>query len=351
MAADENIFSKILAKTTDESGVSFPDDISNYLKSNLDKYYDSLRKFYLNAYEKGIKKPNSYVVFVARRCAVLGSLFLRSFKNEFTAYDYSKIHESIYTDAGFRALVLDIADKCCNDFNYECNIYLYDDILIHGRAISSLLSCAEDIFVSEYRLQLNNKPDEHNRYSDEDLAAKFLSFVHIETAAQSKNQLLLKRRFSNRVENELQEGFEKSDANEWRDKSYRCADTILHSDTPNACFIPHIKLNDDGLNTISDLFSNIGGAEKSRFEFISTKYKDRQLDTYTWLLPMADKTQAVFTIRCTKDYVIPFALLPECSQEKMDYFSLEKRKVISGIVLRQHNGVSDWFSEYRTLSI
>ncbi len=344
MAADENIFLKILAQPTGESDFSSHGDLSQYLENKLGEYYNSLRQFYMNAFNKGINKSNSYIVFVARRCAVLGSLFLRSFKNEFTANDYSKIYESIYTDAGFRSLVLDIADKCCSDFNYECNIYLYDDILIHGRAISSLLSCAEDIFVSEYRLQLNNKPDEHNQYSDEDLAAKFLSFIHIETAAQSKNQLLLKRRFSNRVENELQEGFEKSDANEWRDKSYRCADTILHSDTPNACFIPHIKLNGYGFNTIRDLFGNIGGAGKSRFEFISTEYKDRQLDTYTWLLPMADKAQAVFTIRCTKDYVIPFALLPECSQEKMDYI---EEKILQKI---RFNAVGDFADKANELT-
>lgn len=319
LAADENIFLKILAKPTDKSDFSSPGDISRYLERKLGKYYNSLRRFYMNAFKKGINNSNTYVVFVARRCAVLGSLFLRSFKNEFNIDDYSKIHDSIYTDAGFRSLVLTIAYNCYRDFNYECNIYLYDDILIHGRAISSLLSCAEDIFVSEYRLLLNDRPDEYNKCSDEDLAAKFLSFIHIETAAQSKNQLLLKRRFSNRVENELQEGFEKSDANEWRDKSYQCADAILHSDTPNACFSPNLKLNSVGYDIIHTLFSSLGGVEKSRFQFIRTEYKGRSLDTYTWLLPVADKAQAVFTIRCTKHYIIPFALLPECSQEKMDY--------------------------------
>lgn len=322
MATDKNIYFKILEYNEGERRFKNSQCVDNYLKDNLLDCYDSLRKFYLDAFVNSVSEERTYTVFVARRCAVLGILFLRALESNFTLEEYDRLQRSIFTDAGFRALVQQIAKKCYDDFNYNCRIYLYDDILIHGRAIGGLLSYAEDIFIETYQQLHNNECDLQKKfrtkYSVEELDAKFLKMIHIKTAVQSKNTLLLKPRFEAQLDNDFKKGCEQLNANEWRKRSYRCANAILNSDIPNACFIPHLKINRHGRECLKQRVNGVGGVGSSRFEFVTTVYKKRSLDTYTWLLPVADKAKAIFTIRCTNDYLIPFAFLPECRQDKME---------------------------------
>lgn len=321
LAIDENIYIKILADSEKQRRFISAEDVDEYLQEVLGDCYNHLKTFYLSAFKNCIEVDGTYIVFVARRCAVLGGLFLRAFENQFTKNEFQHLQDNIYTDAGFRALVANIAKECYKDFSYNCFVNLYDDILIHGRAIGGLLSSAEDVFIKKYQQLRDMELDEEKKcsstVSEYDLVTKFLNMVHIQTATQSKYTLLLNQRYVLRIENN---GFaderDVTEANEWRKRSYRCADAIFNSDVPNACFVPHIKINQQGKEVLRGTFLN-NKVNNSRFDCVTTQYKKRSLDTYTWLLPATNKAKAIFTVRCTSDYLIPFAFLPACSSLKM----------------------------------
>ncbi len=361
MIIDENIYIKILADSENQRRFMSAKDVDIYLQNVLADCYDHLRYFYLTAFRKSVGIENAYIVFVARRCAVLGDLFLRTFECEFSKDEYRYLQENIYTDAGFRALVINIAKKCYKDINYSCTVNLYDDILIHGRAIGGLLSSAEDIFVRQYQKLCEVELDEGRKSSstvaEHQLVAKFLNMVHIRTAAQSECTLLLNPRYVSRIQNDFENECDITVANEWRRRSYRCADAIFNSDVPNACFVPHIKMNNQGRSVLRQTF--LDKKNQSRFQFITTKYKKRTLDTYTWLLPATNKAKAIFTVRCTDDYLIPFAFLPACSSDKMKLIEnaiLDKlqRSIFVGEYFRDSSVLSNLlrvWSDYEAISV
>ena len=272
-----------------------------------------LLNFYRNALslteeEKHGKKV--YRVFIGRRSFVTACLYIKHHEEQID----HQIINSVYSDGGLRVLAKNLADelyqaKQNNDISLiikwmEQSIFLYDDVLIYGRALGSLLAAAEEIFADRY-LELSGFEGNPKRLRD-----IFLRFIKIKTAVKNSQPNLLRVRYWQCL---MDEEIKETQPNKWRCFSYDIAERIYHSDIPNAAFIPAICFSGDNYisNYIKDRFIYCGdnGMLKD-FQHTTNKYNDRSLDTFIRLLSSGNSIKAFLTVRCTQQYIIPFVFLP-----------------------------------------
>ena len=261
-----------------------------------------------------------YRVFVGRRCFVSAGKFIEKYNVN------NDIVNTVYSDGGMRILAKTLAEQYYNDSIASPEhpkllstfIFLYDDILIHGRALGGLLSRSEEIFAETF-LSLAGAGCQ---LTPEQLYDIFLNRVFITTAFRNTYPNLLKARYKKRLVENEENTYEPS---LWRKYSYEIADTLYRSDMPNAAFIPAIKLENAKANKdIQNHYWNSKGIGKlNGFEFTWNYYKQRTLVTFMSLLTADECLNAVMTIRMTEKYIIPFIFLPPLNRKQYVFLTEE----------------------------
>ena len=317
---------------TQSSGVFSPNGENRISTGNS---FEVLNEFFSNAFSylegEKEKKSDVYRVFIARRCFVLACDFLRENSGK---YD-REILDSVVSDGGFRIVVQEIAEKFYKNNNYRCVVLLFDDILIHGRAVGSFLSSAENIFVSTYELY---QADSEMKYSEDELRDIFLSFVTVITAYKNTQPTLLKERYRqvfliNRVN--------EAEPNVWRSIISDIAEGLFVSDIPNAAFVPAIRINNSCFPYTSEEiraeFSEYKNRLPKEIRFCDNNYRGRTIDSYIYPVSSSGQVRSVMTLRCTKDYIVPFVFLPSFSSERFDYLV---ERIIDRIYLSDYRNSS-----------
>lgn len=306
--------------------------ISQTLKSENDNSFLSLSDiqvnkrfidFYKSAFEPfSFEIDNNttvYRIFVGRKCFVTANKYIKVYGSEIN----SCVLNNIYSDGGLLILAAELAKKYfeikktqCDSENIEFNylIILYDDILIHGRSLSGLLSNAEDVFADTF-LKLAKKENISIMEKNE-LFDVFLNRVIISTAFVNKNPNLLNYRYKKRILKNSENAYEPS---VWRKFSYEIAEQIFRLDIPNAAFIPSLCF--DALfksDTVKNNFESAKNIESLvGFRRIDSTYKNRKLNCYIFLDTKNNSLNYSLTIRSTDSYIIPFVFLPPLSTKQM----------------------------------
>lgn len=96
------------------------------------------------------------------------------------------------------------------------------------------------------------------------------------------------------------------------------ADAIFRSPIVNACFIPTVNLTADNCPITPDLLRQKFSQQTVPFDILhqSTCYRNRNMDSYIWLLPSRNKIYTALTIHCTETYLVPFVFLPKLTKSQ-----------------------------------
>ncbi len=286
------------------------------IKESLGEHFTTINSFFRTAFKLidfAINGAEVFVVFIARRCFVLACVFLRSLYSEHED-KYLDYLSKIYSDGGLRILAKRIARNYFINDDYKCIIFLFDDILIHGRAVSGLLSSAEEIFAEEYLTLKRLNPGIGREYTKKQLYDKFLEFIIIKTGYTSTQPDLLRERYKARLD---RDDVLMATPRKWRDASNRISKLIYQSETPNAAFVPGLLFSDRFLNRDIIRESFISAKNDYResaicdWKYIKNDYKGRNTDFYMLAIPSYGDVHTVFTIRCTDNYLMPLVFLPK----------------------------------------
>lgn len=251
---------------------------------------------------------NLFVVFVARRCFVLSRLYLNEYiiNKKLDQVSIQKIKSHIFTDSAFRMLSLTLSEKCYKT-DYVFSVLLCDDILIHGRSIGELLSSAESLFIKKYYELSEIKKIDYEL--NEQISKKFLHNIKIKTIFRNESDFLLHSRFLSCLDRVNPENI--LPPSKWREISYAYSRLIAESDIPNVTFVASILKIDDSLSDFAPkLLSNQG------YCHVNNDYLGRKLDNYIKVLNVNDDVKALYTVRITDKYIVPFIFLPEISNYK-----------------------------------
>lgn len=141
-------------------------------ESSLHKNYDHFYRFYQKVWEQ----PHAYIVMNARRCFNLNHIF-----------------EQVRTGAGRtisnNALLLCAGDiaRFFREHGRFPSILIVDDLVLHGRGISKLLSDLEELIVEE----LGDSDEEMSQYKRHYIRRSLASAIDIFTFAANKQPLLV----------------------------------------------------------------------------------------------------------------------------------------------------------------
>lgn len=318
------------------------------IKKRLGTHFERIRDFFSEAFElidASIGGANVFVVFIARRCFVLACIFLRLFFSN--SENYIEKQNRVFSDGGLRILAKRLAREFFKDNGYRCKIFIFDDILIHGRALGGLLSGIEDIFAQEYLFLRKLNPDYGRDYTRTELYDIFLSFVYVKNAYMNIQPNLLRDRYKSRLCSKNNQSIPR----EWRKASNSMANLIFNSTIPNAAFVPGILFNNSNFfnkDIIRHKFfeqmhkNNVDTIQN--WKYIKNEYKGREMDVYLDAVPSYRDVYSVFSIRCTEHYIMPFVFLPMLDEKKYDY--LEK----TIIVKLDGRGYKDALKLYRFFS-
>lgn len=300
----------------------------------LGRYCESIENFFADAFQAvdlAINGANVFVVFIARRCFVLACIFLRLLRPDAVSASFLKY---IYSDGGMRVLAKQLAKEVYENKDYHCQIRLYDDILIHGRAIGSLLSNAEEIFADEYLQLCEDNSERDVFYTRDQLYERFLSFVEIKVGYANTQPNLLRLRYKKKLE----VVHNNAEPHEWRDVSDRIANLIFNAEIPNAAFIPGILLNDkssDNRESIQQKYQQLQKREGLlNCIYIRNKYREREMDSYIISVPSHEDIHSIFSVRCTDHYIIPFVFIPKLNEQMVKTIT---DKIISTLSERGFN--------------
>jgi len=306
---------------------------SSTIESTLCEHYEYMKDLFLDAFsllDRAVDGADVFVVFIARRCFILSALFLRSLIHRLGYERYFERQRHILSDGGLRIQVKTIAEKFFYDDSYKCEIYLYDDILIHGRSIGSLLSSAESIFANTYLALKEKNPAEGRDYTRTELHDIFLNFVTIKIGYINTQPNLLRERYKSKLTITSKNYVE---PRIWRDMSNRITKLIFDAQIPNAAFIPGImfgRISDiSSRQTVKKRFAHFMDVNHGfrTWRCVESEYNDRKMDCYLAVIPSETNIQSVFSIRCTDNYMIPFVFLQRIDSQWL-------LKIENGIVSR-----------------
>ena len=283
-------------------------------------------------------------VFIGRRSFVKAFLYIQEHQID------EKICETVYSDVGFRVLAAKLGAEFVKAFTekqidnfFNNRVFLYDDILIHGRALSGLLSAAEEIFISSFE----QAAPKGLALPRDVLSAIFLSIVTIKTAVQNNQAILLPRRFKMTHD---KGSSKKMNPCSWRRFSSEIAEEIYNSGIPNAAFMPGVLFDENSgfRQMLSERFRGL--SEQGLlldFGFSETAYRGRNMDSYISFQFEEDSLLAVFTIRCTDKYLIPFVFLPGISDKQFSLLTKHISDRIKLYSLDLGKLTEELFDEYR----
>lgn len=308
----------------------FPD-----LKKWLGEHFNKIDQLFRVAFKlidlADLSGVDVFVVFVARRCFILACIFLRSLIPSIGEEKYLFRQKRVYSDGGLRILAKELARKFFRNDSYSCKIFLFDDIMIHGRAIGGLLSSAEDIFAQEYISLREINPGRGKGYTKSELYDKFLDFIIIKSCYISTQPNLLRERYKSRIDNE---NTEYAEPQKWRSASNKISNLIFNSPIPNAAFVPGLLFNHHNSLNKERIYNSFFVALDSKqsstlcdWIYIRNEYKGRKMDSYMVTIPSYNSIHSVFTIRCTDHYVMPFVFLPVMDNSRI--IELEKNIILT----------------------
>ena len=143
-----------MVKPTDNEKYSWQNSnsIKIYSKNDCENVMNLFYERALSSNWNEQQEKKVYRVFIGRRSFVKACMYIRDHHID------EEICETVFSDIGFRVLVAKLGRYLAHavvhrqiDQFFKNRIFLYDDILIHGRALSGLLSAAEEIFITAFR--------------------------------------------------------------------------------------------------------------------------------------------------------------------------------------------------------
>lgn len=304
------------------SGIIWDDDrkdkLKKYLKSVFgDDYYTMTENFFMSIWNSDAE----YKVFLARRCL---NLMYNVYRAKFGAS--SELSDSdFYSDSAFLANAPNIASSY-KEYGVMPKILIVDDILIHGRTISFLISNYIDA-VCEQLEMLEVKED---RSYLEDI---ILDSITVRTIVRSNYPLLI----PNKYRRCLKYKTDRSDVwtpARWHEFSSRISLIVDKGYFCNTSFVLSL-LESDGIETFTWIFKS---AEKAGFEKSSSNSSCREV----WVKLLRNSkgdTMAVYTLRIIRsDFdkkirVVPFVMMSDFVQG-------------STKLAEDHNDVFEWIDKY-----
>ncbi len=289
--------------------------ISKFLANSLDDGY--CRKQFGNS----VPAENICRVFVGRRNFLNVCQYIDKMPNI-----GENILQTIYSEIGIRVAVKRIAEEFFYFFKnsrhkntklFSYGIIIFSDVFVYGRTLEGLLDDCEEIFADTYYLKCSDYRKQYDEYLDrKQLYDIFLSLVRIDVECRNENSGLLKMRYQERI---IPKG-RVSLPDSWRKSAYEIAESAFCGDVPNEIFVPSLKFrNNFSRFDLADAFAESQAAGLlSDFRRVKNRYRGRCLDNYIAVFSERDTVKFVFTVRCTRKYIMPFVFLPALSRQQHD---------------------------------
>ena len=308
-----------MVKPTDNEKYSWQNSnsIKIYSKNDCENVMNLFYERALSSNWNEQQEKKVYRVFIGRRSFVKACMYIRDHHID------EEICETVFSDIGFRVLVAKLGRYLAHavvhrqiDQFFKNRIFLYDDILIHGRALSGLLSAAEEIFITAFR--------EASLGIDiprEVLSSSLLSLITIQTAIHNSHANLLSTRFNKLIDNTFSEELT---PDLWRQFSTKIAEEIYTAPIPNAAFMPAVIFESDSgfREALRQRFLITQDSNAAKvFRISENIYRGRSMDSYIFFLTDGENLNAAFTLRCTDSYLIPFVFLPEMDKKQFAYLT------------------------------
>lgn len=286
-------------------GVALNEKQRNALKNNIrsvmgEEYY----KLAYNFFGAALNFKAQYIVFLARRCFNLVNLLYRSHFDK----PNQRFEQCVLSDSGLLAMIPTIAKEYMN-YGSMPSILIADDILIHGRAINTLM----DTYISSLSDYLSSNGFE---VSDKVLEKDVLKSVTIKTMVQNNKPLLMKGEYYQRF---IADGFNSNiwHPKQWHELSSRISRLISESIFSNTGFTLSLYDNADAEHEsdVKSFPAIIENAARS-LGFIKSGWNKRLISD-AWVKPLKRSNGdivAFYTLRITQNSVdnkfcaVPFVI-------------------------------------------
>lgn len=281
-------------------------DLEINIRSVLGEDYYILTK---NFFESVLNSKAEYIVFLARRCFNLMNIMYRCENAE----KVERFERAVLSDSGLLANVPYIGINYVF-FGSVPEILIADDILIHGRAINTLI----DMFISSLHEFVNKIGPSVQR---DDLEYDVLKSITIRTMVQNNKPLLMKSAYYQRL---IADGFPQNvwEPVRWHELSSRISRLISESFFSNTSFTLSLYENDN-----VDIHTPIVEALK-KLNFKKSGWNKRFVRD-AWVKPIRnykDDVVALYTFRITQNRinykysVVPFVIIADLDQQYSNMF-------------------------------
>lgn len=286
------------------SGISLSqkqrNDVRLNMKSELGEENYGLIESFFNFI---VNSKAKYKAIIARKCFNLFNLYYRCNFGSPVA----EIEDKVISDNALFAYIPEIASEYL-EWGFFPEILIADDILIHGRAINSLL----DSFIQSVYSFIRDKGVD-KEYPD--IESDILKSTNIITIVQSDNTLLMKPAYYQRLFTSGYE-FHVWEPVEWHDLSLRIAQLNCEgpfSNTSHTFSLYEQQANANVNKYVADVALGQG--------FMKSEWNKRNVRD-VWVKPLRSEDGDIFafyTIRITLNLtlnrysIIPFVVLPDIS--------------------------------------
>lgn len=270
-----------------------------------DEEFSDVLQYFVDIFIRSSECKQCYInVFITRRCNVLFQIFVKylqqyiAFAKQFSE---NKILPYSITDEILNLQLDEVQNNCVTDVNllslskeltsyYKNNedfpeIFIYDEILIHGRAINSFLLELERRILKEFS-------------SEEQSSVRncFLKRLNLYVYTQSKDILLLLSRYCDRMY-----AYKIRERNEWRDLSARFARLISISSVNNISYSWSLAISNNDFLRFNYEFES----RYPSFRYYLTGLQRLREDNFIFMYPDDTNVKVIGTVR-TKKSLLPY---------------------------------------------
>lgn len=278
-------------------------------KDILSTDYESFAQFFLRLIVDCLKIEQTdenhyfFVAFLTRRCHVLLEIFLEIFRSFcvdgisagsllpfIEEMDYDEIRrivdEHFLTDSNLITQAGKVADFYRETGRFP-KIIILDEIILHGRAVNSLLLKYESAVIKRLE-QFDPQMSEEKR---DFLIDRLAHLTELRIYAQNNEPLLLLSRYRHRLHHDRL-----YDPVQIRKLSQKFAVLILNSDVNNVAYSWNFKFN----SLLAKKWKDI--SYPSNFARMQTNMKSIRQTCFLWLYPNAVSPKAICTLRWKSTY-------------------------------------------------
>ncbi len=269
-------------------------DVSNVKKAIIYTLgYDTYIRIYEFFFDFINTDKYDFKIIETRRTFVLFRIFLRLFSYDYTIQhpnrnfldDYRKKLHNIYSDCAIEII----------DFKSGSKILLIDDILIHGRSLSSQLNRLYSIFRSQ------------NLHKIEIHTAVMYKSSNAECISEKLSESLISNSSDSSKVNTLSLKYEQIEANEWKDLSNRVVNVIQQSGICYAAFVPQCISDSNKESMFNSLVCTIPKIAKTQY------HSKMKIEIWNELTPKYSniyRFMRKYIYKSNEVVYVPFVILP-----------------------------------------